>query len=62
MHTPYELGFYKIPDFEMLVILFCLFGAMFLLIWSVIEAVAGHYEDFLTMCCRDCLEKSKLKN
>jgi hypothetical protein len=29
MHTPYELGFYKIPNFEMLVILSCLFGAMF---------------------------------
>jgi hypothetical protein len=29
MHTPYELGFYKIPNFEMLVILFCVFGAKF---------------------------------
>jgi hypothetical protein len=52
MHTPYELGFYKIPNFEILAMLFCMFGTISLVFGSFIEAVAGHYEDFLTIFCR----------
>jgi hypothetical protein len=59
MHTPYELGFYKIPNFEMLVILF-------LFIWCnvlvVLELLLVTMKIFLQ--CAACLEikTEKLKN